>query len=176
MARDNIKVPYGYEMPKSDGRDRGSLWVYDSFEGYTMRDLQRVLNLADERNIARTVFYPLHEETIRRMERHKVAPYYARLNHLRDLLDEADPDVDYTIDAYEGKRKKYTPMDTAFRFLEEKYESPHFIFMTDFTANLFAGYESFEPWIKKVRLFVAADTGLGPHPRLQDYASRWDSV
>ncbi|UUZ82353.1 hypothetical protein LJK88_49590 [Paenibacillus sp. P26] len=176
MARDNIQVPYGYEMPKSGQGERGSLWIYDSFEGYTMPQLEKVLRLTEERSIARAIFYPLHEETVRRMDRHSVAPYYARTDALRGLLEDSGTDVDWTIEAFEGKRKKYTPIDTALRFLEEKYEKPHFVYMTDFMANLFAGYDSFGPWIKKVRLFIAAETGLQPHPKLEAYGNRWERL
>ncbi|GMX63023.1 hypothetical protein Elgi_28300 [Paenibacillus elgii] len=48
--------------------------------------------------------------------------------------------------------------------------------MTKTTAELLAGYESFEPWIKKIRWFVSEEGGPVTHPRLQAYAHRWDPV
>ncbi|MCG7213677.1 hypothetical protein [Paenibacillus mucilaginosus] len=175
MARNNIKVPFGYEPPTGKGTLKGTLWVYDSFEGYTEQELTRLLAFSDERKLARVIFYPLHEETLRRMVKGEHSPYYKRVQALEDMLEHADTDVDYTIESFENKRKKYTPADYAFRFLEEKYQGPFFLYVMEETANLLAGYESFETWIKKVRFFI--DGGGGPlHPKLEEYASRWERV
>ncbi|KPV58812.1 hypothetical protein QJ48_14565 [Paenibacillus sp. A3] len=177
MARQTSQVPFGYELPNGRDTDRGSLWIYDAFEDYTEQELVRVLALASGRGIAKAVFYPLHEETVRRMEkRRSVAPYYERVEALEALLAASDTDADYAVEPFEGKRKKYTPVDTAFRFLEEKYAAPHFVWMTKTTAELLAGYESFETWIKKIRWFVSEEGGPVTHPRLQAYAHRWDPV
>lgn len=177
MARQTGKVPFGYEPPNDRETDRGSLWIYDAFEDYTEQELVRVLALASGRGIAKAVFYPLHEETVRRMEkRRSVAPYHRRVEALQALLAASDTDIDYVVEPFEGKRKKYTPADTAFRFLEEKYAAPHFVWVTVTTAELLAGYESFETWIKKIRWFVSAEESPVTHPRLQAYANRWDPV
>ncbi|WP_010500182.1 hypothetical protein [Paenibacillus elgii] len=177
MARQTSQVPFGYEPPNGRDTDRGSLWIYDAFEDYTEQELERVLALASGRGIAKAVFYPLHEETVRRMEkRRSVAPYHRRVEALETLLAASDTKVDYVVESFEGKRKKYTPADTAFRFLEEKYAAPHFVWVTGTTAELLAGYESFETWIKKIRWFVSGEGGPVTHPRLQAYAYRWDSV
>lgn len=177
MARQTGKVPFGYEPPNERDTDRGSLWIYDAFEDCTEQELVRVLALASGRGIAKAVFYPLHEETVRRMEkRRSVAPYHRRVEALQALLAASDTDVDYVVEPFEGKRKKYTPVDTAFRFLEEKYAAPHFVWVTGTTAELLAGYESFETWIKKIRWFVSEEGSPVTHPRLQAYANRWDSV
>ncbi|MED4604171.1 hypothetical protein P9314_26440 [Paenibacillus validus] len=178
MAKQNVKVPFGYEPPKSRESERGSLWVYDSFADYSLQELQPLLRLAEERSIAKLVFYPLHEETVRRMEKEPVEPYYRRVDALEALLDEAESGVDWTIERFEGKRKKYTPMDTAFRFLEEKYASPYFVYVSAAMAGRLAGYESFEPWIKKVRMFIAGGSGefYSAHPMLQKHSNRWERV
>jgi hypothetical protein len=82
------------------------------------------------------------------------------------------------IDRWEGRRKKYTPMDTAFRYLAEKYKGPHFVYVTLDMANTIAAFDSFEEWIKKLRLCI--DMKLSPstgiHPKLEAYAHRWDRV
>ncbi len=177
MARQTGKVPFGYELPKERDTDRGSLWIYDAFEDYTEQELVRVLALAGGRGIAKAVFYPLHEETVRRMDkRRSVAPYHRRVEALQAMLDASGTDVDYMVEPFEGKRKKYTPADTAFRFLEEKYAAPHFVWMTSATAELLAGYDSFETWIKKIRWFVSEEGVPVTHPQLRAYANRWDPV
>ncbi|MBP1153399.1 MULTISPECIES: hypothetical protein [unclassified Paenibacillus] len=176
MARDNVQVPFGYEPPDPRGEQRGSLWVYDSFEEYTEQDLAKVLELADRRKMAKTIFYPIHEETLRRMVKGTFLPYYRRVEALQAMLEDAESDLDVVIERFESKRKKYTPVDMAFRFLEEKYEGPFFIYVTGDTANLLASYDSFELWIKKLRLFIAGEGTQGMHPQLLKYENRWDRV
>ncbi|MDQ1911036.1 hypothetical protein RAC89_11295 [Paenibacillus sp. GD4] len=181
MARDNIKVPFGYEPPDPRQGERGTMWVYDSFEGYTAQELMQVLHTAEDRRFAKVVFYPLHEETLRRMDRSGAAePMYRRVQLLEALLDESDTDIDWVIENFEAKRKKYTPVDFAFRFLQEKYKGPHFAYVTQQMANRMAGYDTFEEWIKRIRLFIAEDgTGAGSgglHPKLQEYEHRWERV
>ncbi|TVY10800.1 hypothetical protein [Paenibacillus cremeus] len=175
MARDNIKVPFGYEPERNPAGERGSLWVYDSFEGYTEQELARLLAWAEEHRMAKVVLYPLHEETLRRMVKGTFAPYHRRVDELEALLEASGTDLDYVIDRFEGKRKKYTPMDTAFRYLDEKYKSPHFVYVTEEMANLLAGYEPFETWIKRVRMVITdSQAGAKVHPKLQENASRWE--
>ncbi|GCL73959.1 hypothetical protein PN4B1_39010 [Paenibacillus naphthalenovorans] len=176
MARDNIRVPFGYEPPDPRNNERGSLWVYDSFEEFTERDLEKVWELADRRNLAKTVFYPLHEETLRRMVKGAFTPHYRRVDALQALLDAAGTDLDYVIERFENKRKKYTPVDTAFRFLEDKYDGPFFVYVTGDTANLLASYDSFEAWIRKLRLLISGKGVGGIHPRLLQYEHRWEWV
>jgi len=177
MGREPIKVPYGYQPNETQKGERGSLWVYDSFEHFTAQELAQLLALADERAFAKIVFYPLHEETLRRMDKRlAVSPHYARAAKLESMLEETGTDLDWVIDGFEGKRKKYTPMDTAFRYLDEKYNAPHFVYVTGDMAHMLAGYDTFETWIKRLRLLIA-DGGRAPeHPRLQQCASRWERV
>jgi hypothetical protein len=177
MARDNLKVPFGYEPPDPRQGRNGTLYVYDAFEGYTQQELLQVLQTWEDRRLAKLVFYPLHEETLRRMDRRAVPePYYRRVELLETLLDEIDTDADYVIESFEAKRKKYTPMDYALRFLQEKYKGPHFLYVSLTTANMFAGYDKFEDWIKRIRLIIAEDGSAGLHPKLEEYQHRWDRV
>ncbi|MCR8636045.1 hypothetical protein [Paenibacillus radicis (ex Xue et al. 2023)] len=178
MARQVSSVPFGYVPDNEREEARGSLWVYDSFRDYGMQQLLRVVGLAEQRSMVKIVFYPLHEETLRRMGEKGAEPYYRRADRLEELLDEADPLINTHIDLWEGRRKKYTPMDTAFRFLAEKYKGPHFVYVTVDMANTIAAFDSFEEWIKKLRLFI--DMKLSPsaalHPKLEAYVHRWDAV
>lgn len=177
MAKQNVRVPFGYEPPKMREPERGSLWVYDSFADYSLQELLPILRLVEDRSIARLVLYPLHEETVRRMDKQPVEPYYRRVEALEALMEEAEAGVDWTIERFEGKRKKYTPMDTAFRFLEEKYASPHFVYVSEAMAARLAGYESFETWSKKVRMFIAGEGGASlAHPMLMKHPNRWERV
>ena len=125
------------------------------------RTLLRVLNAAAGRRFARVVFYPLHEETLKRMGVKDAEPFHRRTGGLEELLDHigADRIIDVTIDRWEGRRKKYTPMDMAFRFLEEKYMRPHFVCMTLPVANVAAGFDSFGFWIRRVRLLLFGRCG-----------------
>ncbi|NOU92062.1 hypothetical protein GC093_02275 [Paenibacillus sp. LMG 31456] len=182
MARQVISVPFGYVPDDEREGPRGTLWVYDSFQAYNMQQLLRVVGLAEQKSLVKVVFYPLHEETLRRMGEKGAEPYYRRADKLEELLDEmleqAEPLIETHIDRWEGRRKKYTPMDTAFRFLSEKDKGPYFVYVTLEMANTMAAFDSFEEWIKKLRLFI--DMRLSPsavlHPKLEAYAHRWDAV
>ncbi|PZE20138.1 hypothetical protein [Paenibacillus xerothermodurans] len=179
MPRQVSHVPFGYEPKSEQEEHRGSLWVYDSFQAYDLQQLRTALELSERKKMAKTVFYPLHEETLRRMGVPMVAPYYHRVDTLQELLAQSEPDVDAVIERWEGRRKKYTPMDTAFRFLADKYPGPHFVYVSGEMANIMASFESFEHWIKQLRLFIRLGDTLGMsnmHPRLQKYAHRWQSV
>ncbi|WP_281883699.1 hypothetical protein [Paenibacillus sp. YYML68] len=177
MPRQQIKVPFGYEAPRERTGARGTLWVYDSFDHWSEQQLLPLLRLAEERELAKAVFYPLHDETLRRMEKEPAdEPYYARVKNLESLLEEAETELDWTVDEFEGKRKKYTPADTAFRFLEEKYKAPFFLYTTERMANKLAGYDGFEAWLKKIRLYIVREVGAVPHPVLQAHENRWEWV
>lgn len=145
-----------------------------------MQQLAPLIAMAERKTIAKLVFYPLHEETLRRMGERDTAPYYRRTEALEALLEQAETTLDIAVDHWEGRRKKYTPVDTAFRYLTEKYAGPHFVWVTAETANKLAGFDSFEGWIKKVRLWIDMQAGGGRppelHPRLYVVDSRWDAV
>ncbi|WP_282938317.1 hypothetical protein [Paenibacillus sp. RC67] len=180
MAKQVSKVPYGYVPEDERKGKRGSVWVYDSFERFDEQQLAALVHMAEDKTIAKLVFYPLHEETLRRMGEREAAPYYRRTDELEAKLEQIETRVDVTVDRFEGKRKKYTPMDTAFRYLAEKYAAPHFVWVTLETANKLAAFDSFEAWIKKVRLWIDMPSGgvssAELHPRLQAADTRWDAV
>jgi hypothetical protein len=77
------------------------------------------------------------------------------------------------IDGWEGKRKKYTPMEAALRHLTETLPTPHFLYLTPEMANAFASFSTFEEWIVKIRLILTSDSQV-LHPRLEQYRHRWD--
>jgi hypothetical protein len=178
MARHTSNVPFGYE-PEIEGHGaRGSMWVYDSFEACSKQELVRIVGWAKRKEMKQVVLYPLHEETLRRMGEREASSFYRRADGLEALLEQVEQSVETVIDRFEARRKKYTPMDLAFRFLEEKYDGPYFVYVTMEMANKIAAFDSFEAWIRKLRLFVdmklSANTAL--HPRLQAAAHRWEAV
>ena len=126
---------------------------FDSFEQTTDEQLDLAAKIAEERAFAKLVLYPLHEETVRRMTKEPVSPFYRRDDRLHEWKRERGHQK-VAIDSLEGKRKKYTPIDSALRHLTEAYASPHFLYVTPETANLFASFSSFETWIVKIRLLL----------------------
>lgn len=177
MSRDNIRVPYGYE-PAVDSR-KGTLVYYDTFDGVGDEELDLAVKAATSMAFRKLVLYPLHESTAKRMTPDPIRPYYRRMDALHDWRKSRGlPDnLELFIDGMEGKRKKYTPIDSALRHLAETYGMPIFLFVTPEKANLFASYDSFEPWIVKIRLLLTE----GPsehqlHPKLAKYAHRWNVV
>ncbi|KRE59607.1 hypothetical protein [Paenibacillus sp. Soil750] len=174
MARDQIKVPYGYEPPENS--DKGTVMVFETFEDWTEHEMSACIAWAEERKFVRVIFYPQHEETLRRMDIRSEMPYYARLKHLEQLLEDVDTNLQVEVDKWEGKRKKYTPLDTSLNFLTEKSSGPHFICMSDRYANLFVTYPSFKEWIKKARLVIFTQFRVPLHGKLNDCAERWETV
>ncbi|RKP57298.1 hypothetical protein D7Z26_04780 [Cohnella endophytica] len=163
-------VPYGYE-PRPE-RNTGTLIYYDIFEDTSNEELDAVADTADGRTFAKLVLYPIHEETAKRMFKFPVSPYYKREKHLREwMLDRASDKT--TIDGWEGKRKKYTPIDAALRHLTETLPSPHFLYLTPEMANTFASFSSFEEWIVRIRMLLTAEP-VALHPRLERFRNRWD--
>ncbi|OMF83494.1 hypothetical protein [Paenibacillus glucanolyticus] len=169
MPRNLVHVPYGYEPPKP--ATKGTLIFYDSFE-QVQEDLEQAVAILEERAFSKLVLYPLHEETVRRMFKEPVSPYYKREKRLQEWVGERE-DSSVVIEAFESKRKKYTPIDTALRHLVEKYGSPHFLILTPEVANVFASFSSFEEWIVKLRLILLSEPPY-LHPRLEKFRHRWD--
>jgi nicotinic acid mononucleotide adenylyltransferase len=170
MARQNIRVPYGYE-PTEESR-KGTLIFYDSFEDITDAELERAFTAFEQRAFAKLVLYPLHEDTVRRMWKEPVSPFHKRQKRLEEWkLDFGHSMV--SIQNWDGKRKKYTPIDTALRYLSETYPSPYFLYMTPDMANLFASFSTFEEWIVQLRLLLSAEPETA-HPRLEKFRHRWD--
>ncbi|MCS7459532.1 hypothetical protein N0M98_05210 [Paenibacillus doosanensis] len=180
MARQTGKVPFGYVEEDVRKKARGTVWVYDSFEAFGAEQLARLIGMAEHKQVTKLVFYPLHEETLKRMGYRDTAPWYRRAEELELLIERTESPVDIVLDRFESKRKKYTPADTAFRYLAEKYASPHFVWVTAEMASKLASFESFKEWIKKLRLWIdlksAGQTPQELHPRLREAAGRWDAV
>ncbi|MBD0383056.1 hypothetical protein [Paenibacillus sedimenti] len=175
MARDQIKVPFGYEPPAQ--ARKGTILLFETFEDWTEADIDALVSWANERKFARAIFYPQHEETLRRMGIPCEEPYYARVKHLESMLKQTLPTaLEPDVDAWEGKRKKYTPLDTSLNFLTDKYPGPYFIAMSDRYVNLFVTYPSFKEWIKKARLFVFNRFGVPLQEKLHEYSERWEVV
>ncbi|MBW4080821.1 hypothetical protein [Paenibacillus sp. S150] len=170
MKRDIQKVPYGYEPPAAERK--GTLVFYDSFERITDRELEQAAHTAAERNFTKLVLYPLHEETVRRMSKEPVQAFYKREDRLHEWK-RAQGRSFVTVESLEGKRKRYTPLDSALRHISEVYPSPYFLYLTPETANQFASYASFEEWIVKLRLILSAPPA-SVHPRLEKFRHRWD--
>ncbi|MBM6996053.1 hypothetical protein IM700_010390 [Paenibacillus sp. DXFW5] len=170
--RQNIQVPYGYEPPAPSRK--GTLIFYDSFEHISDEGLTRAAEEAENRKFKKLVLYPLHEETVRRMAKEPVGPFYRREDRLHEWRrDQEGTRLPIAVEGWEGKRKKYTPIDAALRHLTEVYPAPHFLYLTPEMANQFASFSSFEEWIVKIRLLLAAEPGH-PHPRLAKFSHRWD--
>ncbi|OKP94411.1 hypothetical protein [Paenibacillus sp. P46E] len=170
MKREIQNVPFGYEPPAAERK--GTLVFYDSFEHISDQELEQAARTATERKFTKLVLYPLHEETVRRMSKEPVKAFYKREDRLHEWKREQGRSF-VTVESLEGKRKKYTPLDSALRHITEVYPSPYFLYMTPETANQFASYSSFEEWIVKLRLILSAAPGY-IHPRLEKFRHRWD--
>lgn len=170
--RQNIQVPFGYEPPVPSRK--GTVIFYDSFRHISDKELDFAAKEAARRAFAKLVLYPLHELTVKRMSNEQAGPFYQRENRLHAWKRERGAaDVEVLVEGWEGKRKKYTPADTAFRYLTEKYPAPYFLYMTPDMANRFAGFSSFEEWIVKLRLLLS-DAPDQLHPRLGKFMHRWN--
>ncbi|TCZ80943.1 hypothetical protein E0485_01260 [Paenibacillus albiflavus] len=174
MARDNITVPFGYKEPAV--KVKGTLIMLDSFDDWEEPQLSKLFGLAEERAFAKVVFAPQHEETLRRMKYPCDIPFYKRIKNLNQIIELLQPHTDYVIDEWEGKRKKYTPIDTLLRFLVDKYPGPYFVYMNDWYANVFANTVEFEAWIKRLRFFIDPRFRSPLHPKILNAAGRWDEL
>ena len=170
MARNRIMVPFGYEPIETN--IKGTIFVIDSFNNISPKHLSDILQLADERDFDKVIFYPQHEQTLKRMGIDTLFPYHDRVKSLERLLDSLDTEVYYGIDKWEGKRKKYTPIETALAFLMEKHKGPYFLYLDLEVANKFIEFKSFEELIKKVRLIIKSDFGGTLNPKFDKYQSR----
>ena len=169
MKRNLEHVPYGYVPPVK--QTKGTLIYYDDFESATDIELDAALEAAQGMKFARLVLYPLHEETVRRMSKKPVSAFYKREDLLHDWKRDRNLPI-IAVEGWEGKRKKYTPLEAALRHLAEHYPSPYFLYVTPETANLFASYSTFEEWITKIRLLLTRQPEH-PHPRLTKFGHRW---
>lgn len=174
MAKGNQLMPFGYE-PEED-TVKGTLVALGVFDDPARDKVPQLAELAAERAFATLVLLPQHDETLRRMGLRAENAYYKRVAGLEEWAADAAPRIPVTVDAWEGKRKKYTPLDTLLEFATEKYEAPHFAALSDTYADLFASYSSFDDWIRRVRLLVLARPGYEPPPKLASYGHRWEAV
>lgn len=101
-------------------------------------------------------------------------PYFKRLDLLLELLEESTHVMPASIDQWEGKRKKYTPIESSLSFLTKKYPSPHFVLMNAIYADKISTYKGFEEQIRKIRLIIRADDHFRPNGILQKYMHRWE--
>ncbi|MCM3781656.1 hypothetical protein M3231_01605 [Neobacillus mesonae] len=173
MPREVYSVPYGYEPAEEESK--GTMIYYDDFEGIEDSDLSNALTIAETKKFKKLVLYPIHEATVKRMIKHGTQPFYKREDRLHDWKREQQENKMIAIEGWEGKRKKYTPMEAALRHLMEHYPAPYFLYLSPVYANLFASYSFFEEWITKIRLIIN-DTPRELHPNLQKYENRWDIV
>ncbi|MFD7521653.1 hypothetical protein [Paenibacillus chitinolyticus] len=173
MARGNTMVPFGYE--EEPPAQRGTLLIFETFEDWSEDEIGLIKSIADQRKFRKVVFYPQHEESLKRMGIPSASPYHKRVKLLEELLRDM-PAERYTVDTWEGKRKKYTPVDTSLRFLTEKFASPYFVMMNDRYAAEFAGYKGFDEWIRKVRLLVWKRFGVPLPGKLLAYGERLDFI
>ncbi len=163
------RVGYGYEPPPS--HTRGTLIYYDSFQHTSDFELEQALLTMQQMNFSRLVLYPLHEQTVKRMSKEPVAPFYQRERRLQDWKQDGAHRA-VIIEGWDGKRKKYTPMEAALRTLIDHYESPYFLLLTPEMANQFASFSIFEEWISKISL-VLTEQPEHLHPRLSKFRNRW---
>lgn len=168
-SNSHTTVPYGYE-PVIE-KSKGTLIYYDSFEHTTDNDLNLALQTMDHMQFTRLVLYPLHELTVKRMSKEPVSAYYKREDRLHAWKRETGR-KSITVEGWDGKRKKYTPIEAALRHLVDQYQSPYFLLMTPEMANLFASFSSFEEWISKLKI-VLTEEPTSLHPRMQKYNKRW---
>lgn len=171
MPAEIQKVSYGYEPPID--REKGTLVYYDTFEDTTDEELDAAARLVTTLTFTKLVLYPIHEETWRRMAKDPVSPYHKREKRLSSWVqDSGIVHAAVAIDGWEGKRKKYTPIDSALRHLTETLPGPHFLYLSPDMANGFASFSSFEGWIVKIRLLLSQEPEH-VHPRLEQYRHRW---
>ena len=174
MARGHAMIPFGATLAVPDRK--GTVIYYDDFQETSDEQLRAALDYVRERKFKKLIFYPLHEETVRRMDGNKkVDPLYKREQRLNNWIQQLPDTYDLGMELWEGKRKKYTPIEAALRHLTTKYAAPHFIYLTPYYSHMFASYPSFEEWINKVRLIISEP--MSPTPvKLQKYEKRWDTI
>ncbi|WP_172256776.1 hypothetical protein [Saccharibacillus deserti] len=173
MGRQTYQVPFGTEPAKKTLK--GTLVFYDSFERISDEELERAAQVAALRSFSQLVLYPLHEATVKRLTGETVSAFYKRDDRLHEWRRGQQIMRSVTVENWDGKRKKYTPLEAVLRFVGEKYPSPLFLYLTADTANRFASFATFEEWIVRIRL-VLDESPQHPHPRLAKFRQRWDTV
>ncbi|MEJ8307143.1 hypothetical protein [Saccharibacillus sacchari] len=173
MGRQTYHVPFGAEPAKR--ASKGTLVFYDSFEHVSDEQLERAAEAAVARSFSQLVLYPLHEATVKRLTGESASAFYKRDDRVHEWRRDQQIMRNVTVENWDGKRKKYTPLEAALRFMDEKYPSPLFLYLTADNANRFASFATFEEWIVKIRL-VLDGSPQRLHPRLEKFRHRWDTV
>ncbi|MDO3411780.1 hypothetical protein QWJ34_18610 [Saccharibacillus sp. CPCC 101409] len=173
MGRKTYSIPFGTEPAKRTAK--GTMIFYDSFEHTSDEELERAAQVASARSFAQLVLYPLHEATEKRLSGEAVSAFYKRDDRVHEWRRDQQIMRNATVENWDGKRKKYTPLEAALRFMDEKYPSPLFLYLTADNANRFASFATFEEWIVRIRL-VLDEAPARPHPRLEKFRRRWDTA
>lgn len=168
-------VDFGHK--ETELQARGTLLVLDAFDEFELDDLQKIIELAEQKHFLKIVLFPHHEKTLRSMGLEDVPAYHKRVKHLHSLVDELPGSVvALRIDTWEEKRKKYTPMELILRYAEETYKGPFFLYLTDRYANHFSTFASFEECIKKVRLLINPKYGVPLSKKMENHEKRWETI
>jgi hypothetical protein len=175
MAKERRMVQYGHQE-QDLLKEKGTLLVLDAFDGFDEEALRLVLEVAETRRFARVVLFPHQDKTLKPMGLTAEQSFALRLRGLQELVAATITPVHVSVDRYEEKRKKYTPLELIVRHAEDKYPSPLFLFVSETYANAIAGFASFEECIRRVRLLLHGESGRRVHPRLDEYEKRWDYI
>lgn len=174
MAKQRKMVPFGYEEEKE--RIKGTVFILDSFNDIAIEPFKAMIQYLEKRSFAKVVLYPFHGETLKRMGLEEEDVYYKRVNQLENVMESFKNVITITIEEWEGKRKKYTPLDTSLQFLTDKYKAPYFLLISSEIANRFATYSQFDDWIREIRLIIMADSNVQLHPKLLRFENRIETI
>lgn len=168
-------VPFGTN-PEDYEFTKGVIIMYDTFDNNDFSNIERTIKIAEERDFDKIILYPLHEKTSRRIDVNIRYGYKDRVKALEDFALHADTDVEITVCKLEGKRSKYTPIDTALAFITEHHKGPYFLHMSDYMANQFSTFSTFDKWIKEVRLMIYNKENERLTTKLEDKRKRWEWI
>lgn len=167
MTRKKQKMHATFGDERTMNEVKETLLFYGVFDELDEELLARIVEVAEERGSHRLVLYPFHDATLRRMGVEGVPPYHRRVKILEEWLEEDLSDVEIDIDRWDGKRKKYTPVEASVRFIMEKHGGRLTLVLTTEMANRLVGYHSFDEISEKVGIIVFDDGGLSP--RFREY-------
>ncbi|KEO83482.1 hypothetical protein [Tumebacillus flagellatus] len=177
MAKEKRMVEYGYDPNLTADPAKGTIIVPDAFGDWDDDRMQKLVEFAEVRSFAQIVLFPHHEKTLKSMGWPEVPAFHKRVKELQSLVDDLPPTaVKITLDVWEEKRKKYTPLELIVRYLEEKYRPPFFLYVSDAYANAMAGFASFDELIRNLRLVIETRYGVGQHPKLAKVEHRWEQI
>ncbi|PWK15647.1 hypothetical protein [Tumebacillus permanentifrigoris] len=177
MAKDKRMVEHGYDPKIAQDPARGTILMLDAFVDFEAADLAKIVEFAEVRNFAQIVLFPHHEKTAKNMGWTELPAFHKRLKAVDAMVDDLPSTaVRVTVDNWEEKRKKYTPLELILRYFEEKYRPPYFLYVTDGYANAMAQFASFDECMKKVRLVIDQKYDVPAHPKLTKVEHRWEYV